>query len=115
MTHIDWSAVPAEQLNDKLTRRMVHTGGLTVARLVLKAGAAVPEHRHENEQFSIIESGALKFLVSGREVVVKAGQSLALQPNEPHSALALEETVAIDVFTPPREDWRRGDDAYLRR
>jgi quercetin dioxygenase-like cupin family protein len=114
VTHYDWSAVPLEQLNDKLFRRVVHTGKLTVARLELRRGAIVPEHRHVNEQFSMIESGSLKFIVDGREVVVRAGEALSLPSMIPHSAEATEDCVAIDVFTPPRQDWISGDDAYLR-
>jgi quercetin dioxygenase-like cupin family protein len=97
-----------------MSRQMVHTEQLTVARLVLKKGAAVPEHRHVNEQFSIIESGALQFTLGERKIVVRGGESLAIGPNEPHAAEALEDTCAIDIFTPPRQDWISGDDAYLR-
>ncbi len=114
VSHIDWNAVPAEQLTPLMSRQMVHTEHLTVARLVLKKGAKVPEHSHQNEQFSMIESGALKFVVDGRELVVRGGQSLALPGNVPHSAEAVEDTCATDIFTPPRQDWITGDDAYLR-
>lgn len=103
-----------ERLNPLLTRQAVHTGHLTVARLELLAGAAVPEHQHVNEQLSLIEKGCLRFMVAGEEVMVRAGEALELPPNVPHSAEALEDTIAIDVFTPRREDWIRGDDAYLR-
>jgi len=98
-----------------MTRQMVHTERLTVARLVLKKGAVVPEHRHENEQFSLIESGVFKFVLAGQEIILKGGQALHIPPNVPHSAEAIEDTLAIDIFNPPREDWIRGDDAYLRR
>ena len=111
----DWNTVPEEQLNPRLTRRAIHTGGMTVARLRLQREAAVPTHSHANEQVSMIESGALKFVLDGVEVVVRAGQVLHIPPHVPHSAEALEDTVAVDLFTPPREDWIRGDDAYLRK
>lgn len=115
MPQYDWSKVPLEQLNPQMTRQMVHTERLTIARLGLKKGATVPEHRHENEQFSMIESGCLKFVLAGEVVVLPAGQALHIPPNVPHSAEALEDTLAIDVFSPPRQDWISGDDAYLRK
>ena len=107
--------MPIEHLNPKMTRRMISTERLTVAKLELKKGAIVPEHSHHNEQFSIIESGALKFIFGDKEVVVRAGEVMLIPPDEPHAAEAVEDMTGIDIFTPPREDWIRGDDAYLRR
>jgi quercetin dioxygenase-like cupin family protein len=114
VNHFDWSAIPVEKMNEKLSRQVIHTEHLTVARIILKRGANVPDHRHSNEQFSMILSGALKFVLSGEEVIVRSGQALPIPSYAPHSAEALEDTVAIDVFTPPRADWISGDDAYLR-
>ena len=88
---------------------------MTVARLYLRKGSSVPEHSHHNEQISMIEQGSLKFVIAGQETVVKAGQVLRIPPNVPHSAEAMEDSVAVDLFSPPREDWIRGDDAYLRK
>jgi quercetin dioxygenase-like cupin family protein len=105
----------AEQMNPKVARKVVHCANVTVARLELKKDAAVPEHSHVNEQVTTIERGALKFVIRGREQVVRAGESLVLEPHEPHSVVALEDSVALDIFAPVREDWVRGDDAYLRK
>jgi quercetin dioxygenase-like cupin family protein len=88
---------------------------MTVARIHLKKGAIVPEHAHVAEQVSTITEGSLRFQIEGQEVRVSTGESLVIPPNVPHSAVADEDCVAIDVFTPAREDWIRGDDAYLRR
>ena len=88
---------------------------MTVARLYLRKGSSVPEHSHHNEQISMIEQGSLKFVIGGQEIVLKAGQVLRIPPNLPHSAEAMEDSVAVDLFSPPREDWIRGDDAYLRK
>lgn len=87
---------------------------MTVSRLYLKTGAVVPEHYHENEQLSMIMAGRLKFLMNGQEIVVTAGQILQIPSNVPHRVEAMEDSEAIDLFAPVREDWRRGDDAYLR-
>lgn len=115
MERYDWNAVETEQLNPLITRQMIHTATMTVAKLHLKQGCVVPEHSHPNEQFSMIDQGALRFVLAGEEVIVRAGQALRIAPNVPHSAEALEDSIATDLFSPPREDWIRGDDAYLRR
>jgi len=111
----DWNSMPAEQLNPKVTRRAVHTENLTIARLLIAKNAVVPEHSHVNEQVATVEKGSLKFQIGGRELVLGAGQSVAIPPNVPHSVVALEDTVVVDIFSPRRDDWLRGDDAYLRK
>jgi len=87
---------------------------MMMARVLLKKGAHVPLHQHHNEQLTYILEGALKFAIDGREIVVHAGEVLAIPPHMPHEAWALEETVDLDIFMPPREDWLSGTDAYLR-
>ena len=110
-----WNLLDDEPLNPHMSRKAIHGRSLTVARLHLLASAVVPEHSHANEQLSIVESGALMFRIDGYEQVVRAGEALLIAPHEPHSVEALEETFVTDVFSPAREDWIRGDDAYLRR
>ena len=111
----DWNTMPAEQLNPSIVRRAVHTETMTIARLLIAKDGAVPEHSHVNEQVATVERGALRFQVGGKEVLLGAGQSLAIPSNVPHSVVALEDTVVVDIFSPRREDWIRGDDAYLRK
>ncbi|HLX42683.1 MAG TPA: cupin domain-containing protein [Bryobacteraceae bacterium] len=110
-----WNQVEKEQITPKLGRQMIHGETMTIARLEMKQGSFVPEHSHHNEQITTIEKGRLKFVFGGKEVVIGAGESLQIPPHLPHSAEALEDSVAVDVFSPPREDWIRGDDAYLRK
>ncbi|MBI4892727.1 MAG: cupin domain-containing protein [Acidobacteria bacterium] len=87
---------------------------MTIARLELAAGGAVPAHSHHNAQVSMVLTGRLRFLVDGREVLVGPGQVLELPPHVPHGVEVLEDATVIDLFTPPRQDWITGDDAYLR-
>jgi quercetin dioxygenase-like cupin family protein len=115
MPHYDWNQLPAEQLNPQVTRRAIHTEAMTIARLSLDKGAVVPAHRHINEQVATVEKGALKFDLDGQEIILGAGQSLAIPPNVPHGVVALEDTIVVDVFTPRRQDWIDGDDSYLRK
>ena len=114
LKHFQWESVELEQLNPLLQRQFVVGHDIMVARVLLKKGAIVPEHSHENEQVTYILEGALKFRLSGREVVVHAGEVLTIPPNMPHEAEAMADTVDLDVFTPPRADWINKDDSYLR-
>lgn len=109
-----WQDEPVEQLTAHIGRQMVHTETMTVARIVLGAGALVPRHSHENEQVANVLSGRLRFVVGDVELVVGAGESIALEAHVPHEVEALEDSIVLDVFSPVRQDWVRGDDAYLR-
>jgi quercetin dioxygenase-like cupin family protein len=113
--HIRLEDMPTEHLNPLLDRQFVTGEKSMLARLTLRAGCVVPLHSHENEQITYILEGALKFSLPGGEVVVRAGEILVIPGNVPHSAEALEDTVDLDVFCPPRADWISGADAYLRK
>jgi quercetin dioxygenase-like cupin family protein len=110
-----WKTMEIEKLNDKLSRQMISGENATISQLLLKKGAAVPRHSHVNEQYSWIISGALKFVFDDREILVGAGEILLIPANVAHSALALEDTVDVDIFAPRREDWIRKEDSYLRK
>ena len=109
-----WNDVTREEMNDLIARQVLHGDRITLARLELRQGAFVPMHSHENEQISMITAGALRFCLDGTEIVVRTGEMLRIPGGVPHSVLAEEDTVAVDIFAPVREDWIRGDDAYLR-
>jgi len=112
--YIPWNTVEHEKLNDLIDREMVVGDKLMLARVFLKKGAHVPEHHHHNEQVTYILEGALKFAIDGKEIVVRAGEVLCIPSNMPHEAWALEDTLDLDVFNPPREDWLNKADDYLR-
>jgi quercetin dioxygenase-like cupin family protein len=112
-----WDDMPREKLNDLLERRLVTGERIMLAHVYLKKGCLVPRHFHENEQFSYVLEGALRFWIGEdekEERVVSAGEVLTIPSNLPHKALALEDTLSVDVFCPPRQDWLDGSDAYLR-
>ena len=110
-----WKTMQIEQMNDKLSRQMISGENATIAQILLKKGATVPRHSHMNEQYSWIISGALNFVFDDREILVGAGEILLIPANVAHSAVALEDTVDVDIFAPRREDWIRKEDSYLRK
>jgi quercetin dioxygenase-like cupin family protein len=110
-----WSDVEIEALNPLIGRQMIVGSNIMVARVLLKKGALVPLHSHHNEQVTYVLEGALRFTIEGQEITVHAGEVLCIPPNVPHQALAVEDTVDLDVFNPPRQDWLDKNDAYLRQ
>ncbi len=112
-----WDQMPREELHDRLSRRLITGDQVMLAHVYLKQGCVVPRHSHENEQFTYILEGALRFLVGdeAEEIVVRAGEVLHLPANVPHEAHALEDTLDVDIFYPPRADWLNKTDSYLRK
>ena len=114
LKHVAWKDVELEQLNPLLDRQMITGDKVMLARVLLKKGCVVPEHSHENEQVTYILEGALKFWIDGKEIVVHEGEVLCIPSNMPHKAEAMKDTVDLDVFYPPRQDWLNKTDSYLR-
>jgi quercetin dioxygenase-like cupin family protein len=112
--HHRWADIEPEPLNALITRQYVVGTNVMLARIVLKKGAQVPMHHHFHEQISHVVEGALNFRIDGKEVIVRAGEILTIPPDVPHQVIALEDSVALDIFNPPRQDWIDRDDAYLR-
>src|SRR5437764_14593427 len=111
---VPWHTIPLEELNPLLQRQFVVGQEIMMARVLLKKGCVVPEHSHHNEQLTYILEGTLKFWIDGKEIVVHAGEVLCIPPHMPHKAEAIEDTIDLDVFYPPRQDWLNKTDAYLR-
>jgi len=114
LQYIPWRTIPLEDLNPLLQRQFVVGQEIMVARVLLKKGCIVPEHSHHNEQLTYILDGTLKFWIDGKEIVVHSGEVLCIPANLPHKAEALEDTVDLDIFNPPRADWIDKTDQYLR-
>jgi quercetin dioxygenase-like cupin family protein len=115
LKYLPWNLLEREELNPQIDRQIIVGQEIMLARVFIKKGGHVPLHLHFNEQVTYVLEGALKFAVDGREIVVHAGEVLCIPPNLPHEAWALEDTVDLDVFHPPRQDWLNKTDDYLRR
>src|SRR5580693_1119631 len=117
MTHKfqSWDDVPLEAMSELISRKIVTGEKAMVAQVFLKKDAVVPEHHHESEQITYILEGALKFELEGKEVVVRKGEVLHIPSNVPHRAVALEDTLDLDIVAPIRTDWLTKNDSYLRR
>src|SRR5436305_9800933 len=114
-TYQTWDSVPTERMSDVISRKVISGEKAMVAQVFLKKDAVVPEHFHESEQITYILEGALKFELEGREVIVRKGEVLHIPSNVPHRAIALEDTLDLDIFSPLRLDWLSGQDDYLRK
>lgn len=115
LQHIRLQDMPVEHLNPLIDRQFVAGERSMLARIILRKGSIVPLHSHDNEQITYVLDGALKFVIEGKELIVRSGEILVIPSHVPHSAEALEDTVDLDIFCPPRADWINGTDAYLRK
>jgi quercetin dioxygenase-like cupin family protein len=115
LQHIRLQDMPVEHLNPLIDRQFVSGERSMLARIILRKGSIVPNHSHDNEQITYVLEGVLKFIIQDKEIIVRSGEILVIPSNLPHSAEALEDTVDLDLFCPPRADWISGTDAYLRK
>ena len=115
MQLFSWETVRTEVMNAKIWRKVISGERAMVAQVFIAKGAVVPAHQHESEQLTYILEGALEFDLEGRRVVVRKGEVLHIPSNVPHRAVALEDTLDLDIFSPIRVDWLTGQDNYLRR
>jgi len=116
--HFNWEDIPKERVTDMISRRLITGDGMMLAHVYLAKDALVPQHSHHNEQLTYILEGALKFWIGAdraEEVIVRAGEVLHIPSNVPHEAIALEDTLDVDIFSPPRQDWLDGTDSYFHR
>ena len=116
--HVRWSDLPEERVTDLISRKLVTGDAMMLAHVYLKKDALVPQHSHHNEQLTYILSGALHFWIGAdraREVIVRAGEVLHIPSNIPHEARALEDTLDVDIFSPPRQDWLNHTDSYFHQ
>lgn len=116
--HYRWDDMPKETVTELLSRRLITSERMMLAHVYLDKGCIVPQHSHENEQLTYILEGALHFWIGENgeeEVIVRAGEVLVIPSNIPHKAEALEDTLDVDIFCPPRQDWLDNTDDYLRK
>jgi quercetin dioxygenase-like cupin family protein len=113
-----WDDMPKERVTDSIARRFVVGERMMLAHVYLAKGSIVPRHSHDNEQLTYILEGALRFWIGddgAEEIIVRAGEVLVIPANVPHKAEALEDTLDVDVFNPPRQDWLDGSDHYFHQ
>ncbi|MDI1243622.1 MAG: cupin domain-containing protein [bacterium] len=113
-----WEDMPKERVSDSLQRRLITGDRMMLTHVYLDKGSVVPQHSHENEQLTYVLEGALHFWIGedgSEEVTVRAGEVLVIPSNVLHKAEALEDTLDVDVFSPPRQDWLDKTDDYLRQ
>ncbi len=112
-----WDDMEKERVSDQLGRRLITGDRMMLAHVYIEKGCIVPQHSHENEQLTYILNGALKFWIGEekREQIVRAGEVLVIPSNVLHMAEALEDTLDVDIFDPPRQDWLDKTDDYLRQ
>ena len=113
-----WDDIPLEKVTDVIDRKIINGERMMLTHVYLKKGSVVPMHQHDNEQLTYILDGALKFWIGAEDaepLVVRSGEVLVIPSQVPHKAEALEDTLDVDVFCPPRQDWLDGTDTYFHK
>ena len=105
-----WDEIALEKITEMISQKIVAGEREMLAQIYLKRGALVPMHSHDSEQMTYILQGALKVMVGGEEITVREGEVLHIPSGVRHQAEALEDTFELDVFSPVRTDWLKGDD-----
>ena len=115
MDRYNWSTVPVEQMNPKTTRQVIHTETMSISQIGVLRGYVVPVHHHVNEQVTMVNTGRVRFFIDGKPAEMGPGDVIRVPGNAPHYLEALEDSTLTELFSPRREDWILGDDAYLRK
>ena len=116
-THYRWDDMPREELSPLIGRRLLTGERLMLTHVYLAKGAIVPKHSHDNEQLTYILDGHVRLWLGEDEAEVydvRAGEVLHIPSQVHHRAEALEDSLDVDIFAPPRQDWLDGTDTYLR-
>lgn len=104
-----WTDLPIDKPMELIERRRIIGQKMMISQVMLKEGFVVPSHAHENEQFACVIRGRIRFGLGiegspeHQEVELSDGEVLHLPANVPHSAEALDETLILDLFSPPSE------------
>ena len=118
VTFYRWEDMAKERVSDVLDRRLITGDRMMLTHVYIKKGGIVPRHSHENEQITYVLDGGLRFWIGEDEsqvIDVLAGDVLHIPSWVQHKAEALEDTLDVDIFSPPRQDWLDKTDDYLRQ
>ncbi len=104
-----WDEIALEKITEMISRKVVPGDRSTLAQVYVKRGALVPMHEHESEQMTYVLQGALRIQVAGEELIVREGEVVHIPARLPHQAEALEDTLELDFFSPPRREWESAE------
>jgi len=102
-----WDDLTPDFPMPKIERRRVIGKSAMISHVLLEKGCDVPTHAHDNEQFACVISGRVRFGIGAESsperyiVTLGAGEVLHLPSGVLHSAFAEEDSLVLDVFSPP--------------
>jgi quercetin dioxygenase-like cupin family protein len=103
-----WRDLEADHPMPLIERRRVHGDQMTVAHVQLRKGFKIEPHAHYEEQIALVIAGKLRFVLgeppNQREVFVEADECVLLPSNVHHGAEALEDSLVLDLFSPPARE-----------
>ncbi|HEV8383577.1 MAG TPA: cupin domain-containing protein [Candidatus Acidoferrales bacterium] len=114
MGPIRWEEIPKEKISEGVERQVIWGDKSTLARFHFAKGVHIPPHKHEGEQQTYVLEGSMRINAAGRDFELRAGEVLVIPTWLEHEVWFLENCVVLDFFSPPREDWKQGREAYLK-
>ena len=105
MAVIDWSAEPAIEVYDGISRQVLNGERQTMVRYVYQPGAVFPVHSHSQEQITVVISGEIEFTVAGENMTLRAGQAAVIPAGIPHGARVVGDEIVetFNALSPRRE------------
>lgn len=99
--------LPLQQIWEGIAGRVLHGDELTLGLVELEPGIHLPEHQHANEQLGMVLTGSITFTIAGETRELGPGGTWRIPGDTPHTAdVGPDGAVVLDVFAPPREDWK---------
>lgn len=101
-------AIPVELWPGVMRRTLVWADNAMVCEVEMARGYVVPPHHHVHEQVGYVVKGRMEFTLDGKTGILGPGAGYAIPSNAVHSFVVLEDSIAVDVFSPVREEYKTG-------
>ncbi|MCU1289519.1 MAG: cupin 2 protein [Acidobacteria bacterium] len=113
MNFYDLNKLENDEVNTSYLRKAVYGESLSVAKVEVKKGETTQPHSHDTEEVIFVLKGSWLFHLPDGDVTLTENQMLCIPPDIEHSSEVLEDTIAIDICSKHRPDWRSGQDKSL--
>ena len=100
------SATAVEMFPGVIRRTLTAGERMMLVEVTLEDGAIVPTHTHPHEQTGYLVAGRMTFELGGESRELGPGDCWLVPSGEPHQVTALSACVVVDIFSPPREEYR---------
>ena len=101
-----FDAIEPKEIAPGFISRLIHTTSNTINFIQVKAGNMVPLHKHHNEQYAFVIEGQFELTIEDEVQILNRNSFAIIPPDVLHSGIAITDCKLIDIFSPPREDYK---------